>query len=536
MTAGPALKVGIVEPNRDAAGLAGLVALGAAAASAGAARRADHHRRDARPRRGSHRRLGRPAGPLPEGGRTGRAAAGLSAAPLSEQALITYNRTGPAVKLAGHLRRAGPDRAGLPVRRHARDHRRLAAAGRAVAGGADRGEVPATAWATPACATLRAPPAAGRSRSCPARRRPSPWDSSTAPPSAGRWAPGPRSPDRPGCSPSSTSRAPWRPRCPVPVGRPGGRSRWRRPSRAWRSSTTRGRSGCGPSPPNSTATRTTASSADRIDGHAAPPVAAALGTVSPIPNGQTGLYDTVLAAYTDRRGPGGTRTAVNSVVLLTDGQNQDPTGLTLDQLVEELKAVIDPRKPIQVIAIGIGDEVSQAELERITGPPAAVRSSPATRRRSARSSCRRSRCARRCRPEPPCGRAAAWHRRPSGRRRLPLTPHGMPAERQPQVGEAPRPRPPAPRPRSPGRAGTSPRRPRPTTRRAACATSRTGQASRPRAAALRADRQLPAVPVVVFQANPGQVGAGLPGLWPGAPRARMGAAIRPCSAWPLTAL
>ena len=36
MTTGPALKVGIVEPSRDASGLAGLVALGAAAASASA--------------------------------------------------------------------------------------------------------------------------------------------------------------------------------------------------------------------------------------------------------------------------------------------------------------------------------------------------------------------------------------------------------------------------------------------------------------------------------------------------------------------
>src|SRR5262245_44273134 len=37
MTTGPALKIGIVEPNRDAVGLSGLVALGAAAAAAGAA-------------------------------------------------------------------------------------------------------------------------------------------------------------------------------------------------------------------------------------------------------------------------------------------------------------------------------------------------------------------------------------------------------------------------------------------------------------------------------------------------------------------
>jgi hypothetical protein len=92
---------------------------------------------------------------------------------------------------------------------------------------------------------------------------------------------------------------------------------------------------------------------------------AALGTISPIPNGQTGLYDTLFAAYqTVQNGWDGG--SVNSVVLLTDGQNQDPSGMTLDQLVEQLKGLMDPRRPVLVIAIGIGDEVSQAELERIT--------------------------------------------------------------------------------------------------------------------------------------------------------------------------
>jgi hypothetical protein len=96
-----------------------------------------------------------------------------------------------------------------------------------------------------------------------------------------------------------------------------------------------------------------------------PALMAALETVRPDPRGDTGLYDTVLAAYTEVQS-GWDPNAVNSVVLLTDGQNDDPEGITLDQLIASLQAIIDPRYPVQVIAIGIGDEVSQAELARIT--------------------------------------------------------------------------------------------------------------------------------------------------------------------------
>ena len=39
---------------------------------------------------------------------------------------------------------------------------------------------------------------------------------------------------------------------------------------------------------------------------------------------------------------------------------------TLDQLIGELKKVMDPNRPIQVIAIGIGNEVSESDLRRIT--------------------------------------------------------------------------------------------------------------------------------------------------------------------------
>ncbi|GAA1803585.1 substrate-binding domain-containing protein [Planosporangium flavigriseum] len=91
----------------------------------------------------------------------------------------------------------------------------------------------------------------------------------------------------------------------------------------------------------------------------------ALGAVQPKIGGATGLYDTVLAAYKNVQ-EGWDPSRVNSIVLFTDGKNEDPQGLNLDQLTAELKKVMDPNRPIQIIAIGIGPEVSEAELKQIT--------------------------------------------------------------------------------------------------------------------------------------------------------------------------
>lgn len=94
-------------------------------------------------------------------------------------------------------------------------------------------------------------------------------------------------------------------------------------------------------------------------------LAAQLGAIRPKPGGKTGLYDTLLAAYRrvlDDWEPG----RVNSVVLLTDGENEDPGGLSQQALIANLKQILDPRRPIQVVVVGIGTEVNQAELEPIT--------------------------------------------------------------------------------------------------------------------------------------------------------------------------
>ena len=91
----------------------------------------------------------------------------------------------------------------------------------------------------------------------------------------------------------------------------------------------------------------------------------ALSTIKPKPQGDTGLYDTILAGYKAvQDGWDGGR--INSLVVLTDGQNDDAVSLTIDQLIAELQKIADPSRPIMVILIGMGTTVAKAEMERIT--------------------------------------------------------------------------------------------------------------------------------------------------------------------------
>jgi Ca-activated chloride channel homolog len=91
---------------------------------------------------------------------------------------------------------------------------------------------------------------------------------------------------------------------------------------------------------------------------------AAIGRIVPKSGGDTGLFDTAVAAYrTVRDGwePG----KVNSVVLFTDGKNDNPAGLKLNQAVDKLKKLRDPTRPVRVIIIGIGTGVDKKELKAI---------------------------------------------------------------------------------------------------------------------------------------------------------------------------
>ncbi|MCT2582780.1 substrate-binding and VWA domain-containing protein [Actinophytocola gossypii] len=91
-----------------------------------------------------------------------------------------------------------------------------------------------------------------------------------------------------------------------------------------------------------------------------------LREVQALPNGATGLYDSTLAAYrsaTQNFEPG----RINLVIVLTDGRNEDANGISREGLLAELGALQDPRRPVQIIGIGIGPDIDEAELQAIAG-------------------------------------------------------------------------------------------------------------------------------------------------------------------------
>ncbi|MEO5878052.1 MAG: VWA domain-containing protein [Streptosporangiaceae bacterium] len=90
-----------------------------------------------------------------------------------------------------------------------------------------------------------------------------------------------------------------------------------------------------------------------------------LGGAKPIPGTYTGLYDTVLAAYREV-----SRVyqpdVYNSVLVFTDGINQNPYGgLTLNDLITQLKKLYDPKEPVSVVIGAYGPDIKEAPLKRI---------------------------------------------------------------------------------------------------------------------------------------------------------------------------
>jgi von Willebrand factor type A domain/Bacterial extracellular solute-binding protein len=98
----------------------------------------------------------------------------------------------------------------------------------------------------------------------------------------------------------------------------------------------------------------------------------------PKPTGDTGLYDSVLAAYKmmdETYKP----EFVNSIVLLTDGKNDDANGPTLQQTLARLKQMQNPNRPILIFMVGYGNGVDRNELQQIsslTGGTTSVAQTP----------------------------------------------------------------------------------------------------------------------------------------------------------------
>ncbi|MEV6345127.1 substrate-binding and VWA domain-containing protein [Actinoplanes sp. NPDC051851] len=94
-------------------------------------------------------------------------------------------------------------------------------------------------------------------------------------------------------------------------------------------------------------------------------VSSSIAELTPKDEGNTGLYDTVLAAYRSAKA-NWKAGKVNSVILFTDGQNDNPDGLKQDELLAALKKEQDPKKFVRLVLIGIGDDVDKNELGAIS--------------------------------------------------------------------------------------------------------------------------------------------------------------------------
>ena len=107
-------------------------------------------------------------------------------------------------------------------------------------------------------------------------------------------------------------------------------------------------------------------------------LARALATATP--GGDTGLYDTALAAVRQARASWQAG-RVNLVVLLSDGRNDDARGIALPALLRTLAAEQDPARPTPVVSIAYGpdgDASALAAISRATGGASYVAKDPAS--------------------------------------------------------------------------------------------------------------------------------------------------------------
>ena len=94
--------------------------------------------------------------------------------------------------------------------------------------------------------------------------------------------------------------------------------------------------------------------------------------------GDTGLYDTTAAAYAKMVAEYDP-THVNSVVMMTDGKNDDPGGgLDLPQLLAKITATSRGDRPVRIITIGMGeaDPTALKAISRATGGTSYIANTP----------------------------------------------------------------------------------------------------------------------------------------------------------------
>jgi ABC-type nitrate/sulfonate/bicarbonate transport system permease component len=89
-----------------------------------------------------------------------------------------------------------------------------------------------------------------------------------------------------------------------------------------------------------------------------------LGQVGAMPDTRLGLYDAVLAAFRTMNSTYQPNQN-NAVIVFTDGRNDDPAGITLENLIATLWNEFDPTHPVHVNIISCGDRVDHDALIRI---------------------------------------------------------------------------------------------------------------------------------------------------------------------------
>ncbi|MEU4721884.1 substrate-binding domain-containing protein [Nonomuraea dietziae] len=89
-----------------------------------------------------------------------------------------------------------------------------------------------------------------------------------------------------------------------------------------------------------------------------------LATVQPKATGDTGLNDTLMAAYSEMKSTY-ERDKINTILILTDGAgNDDPTGkVTNAQMVEFLKKEYDPKRPVNLLIIAFGPDAPKGKKQ-----------------------------------------------------------------------------------------------------------------------------------------------------------------------------
>lgn len=80
--------------------------------------------------------------------------------------------------------------------------------------------------------------------------------------------------------------------------------------------------------------------------------------------GGSGLYDTIEAAYRTAR-DSFAKGYTNTIVIVSDGPNEDDYGASLKILSDRLKALRDPARPVRVVLIGMGAEADTKALTSI---------------------------------------------------------------------------------------------------------------------------------------------------------------------------